>query len=177
VPTRASSPPPRKRFRTPPRPTAPAGLSATAAAAHRSILPGRFERQRCGDRLSVERCQGAGCTTFAQIAHRPPRASATPGSAQARATAIACAPPTRGATLVRIPVLPRLQRRLLTRVATAPTGLSATAASSAQINLAWTASTDNVGVTGYRVESCQGTGCTTFAQIAARPPPAFTTPA
>jgi len=49
---------------------------------------------------------------------------------------------------------------------TAPTGLSATAAGTTQINLAWTASTDNVGVTGYRVERCQGAGCTTFAQIA-----------
>ena len=34
---------------------------------------------------------------------------------------------------------------------TVPTGLSATAASSSQINLSWTASTDNVGVTGYNV--------------------------
>ncbi|MBI2120227.1 MAG: fibronectin type III domain-containing protein, partial [Parcubacteria group bacterium] len=34
---------------------------------------------------------------------------------------------------------------------TVPTGLSATAISSSQINLAWTASTDNVGVTGYKV--------------------------
>jgi chitodextrinase len=34
---------------------------------------------------------------------------------------------------------------------TVPAGLSATAISSSQINLAWTASTDNVGVTGYRV--------------------------
>ena len=33
----------------------------------------------------------------------------------------------------------------------APTGLSATAVSSSQINLSWTPSTDNVGVTGYRV--------------------------
>ena len=32
-----------------------------------------------------------------------------------------------------------------------PTGLTATAASSSQINLSWTASTDNVGVTGYKV--------------------------
>ncbi len=32
-----------------------------------------------------------------------------------------------------------------------PTSLSATAVSSSQINLAWTASTDNVGVTGYRI--------------------------
>ena len=32
-----------------------------------------------------------------------------------------------------------------------PTGVSATAASSSQINVIWAASTDNVGVTGYRV--------------------------
>lgn len=32
-----------------------------------------------------------------------------------------------------------------------PTGLAATTISSSQINLAWTASTDNVGVTGYKV--------------------------
>ena len=47
----------------------------------------------------------------------------------------------------------------------APTGLTATAAGSGQVNLNWTASTDNVGVTGYRVERCQGAGCTNFAQV------------
>jgi len=49
---------------------------------------------------------------------------------------------------------------------TAPTNLVATAVSSTQVNLTWTASTDNVGVTGYKVERCQGTGCSNFAQIA-----------
>ncbi|MBK8570994.1 MAG: fibronectin type III domain-containing protein [Nitrosomonadales bacterium] len=34
---------------------------------------------------------------------------------------------------------------------TVPTGLSATPVSSAQINLSWVASTDNVGVTSYKV--------------------------
>ena len=48
----------------------------------------------------------------------------------------------------------------------APTNLAASAASSSQINLSWTASTDNVGVTGYRVERCQGAGCSNFSQIA-----------
>jgi chitodextrinase len=47
-----------------------------------------------------------------------------------------------------------------------PMSFAAVAASSTQINLSWAASTDNVGVTGYRVERCQGAGCTTFAQIA-----------
>ncbi len=49
---------------------------------------------------------------------------------------------------------------------TVPTNLTATAVSTSRINLAWTASTDNVGVTGYRLERCTGRGCTNFAQIA-----------
>jgi hypothetical protein len=47
-----------------------------------------------------------------------------------------------------------------------PTNLSATAVSSSQINLSWSASTNNVAVTGYRVESCQRASCTNFIQIA-----------
>ena len=38
-----------------------------------------------------------------------------------------------------------------TTAPSAPTGLTATPISSTQINLSWTASTDNVGVTGYQV--------------------------
>src|SRR6185312_10877460 len=49
---------------------------------------------------------------------------------------------------------------------TAPASLSASAAGSTQINLAWAASSDNVGVAGYRLERCAGSGCTTFTQIA-----------
>jgi chitodextrinase len=41
-----------------------------------------------------------------------------------------------------------------------PTNLTATPQSSSQINLSWTASTDNVGVTGYRIYRCAGTSCT-----------------
>ena len=40
-----------------------------------------------------------------------------------------------------------------TQAPTVPTGLTATAVSSQKINLAWTASTDNVGVTEYKVYS------------------------
>jgi chitodextrinase len=54
-----------------------------------------------------------------------------------------------------------------TQAPTAPSNLSATATSSSQISLAWTASSDNVGVTGYRIERCQGASdCTNFTQIA-----------
>ncbi|PJE64651.1 MAG: hypothetical protein COU90_02305 [Candidatus Ryanbacteria bacterium CG10_big_fil_rev_8_21_14_0_10_43_42] len=48
----------------------------------------------------------------------------------------------------------------------APGALTAIAASVSRIDLAWSASSDNVGVTGYRVERCQGSGCSSFVQIA-----------
>jgi chitodextrinase len=51
-----------------------------------------------------------------------------------------------------------------TQAPTAPSNLSATAVSSSQINLSWTASIDNVGVTGYRVERCEGSSCSNFTQ-------------
>ncbi len=56
-----------------------------------------------------------------------------------------------------------------TQPPTAPSGLTATAASSSQINLGWVASSDNVGVTGYRIERCTGVGCSGFAQIGTSP--------
>src|SRR5258706_567043 len=54
-----------------------------------------------------------------------------------------------------------------TQAPTVPGNLTASATSASQINLAWSASTDNVGVTRYQVDRCQGAGCTTFAQVAA----------
>lgn len=47
-----------------------------------------------------------------------------------------------------------------------PGGLSASANSSSQITVSWSASTDNVGVTGYVVERCGGSGCSNFSQVA-----------
>jgi chitodextrinase len=47
-----------------------------------------------------------------------------------------------------------------------PADLTATALSSSQIDLTWTAATDDVGVTEYRLERCQGAGCTSFTQVA-----------
>ena len=49
---------------------------------------------------------------------------------------------------------------------TTPGNLTGTVLSGTQITLSWPASTDNVGVTGYELERCQGVGCTAFVQIA-----------
>ena len=48
---------------------------------------------------------------------------------------------------------------------TAPGGLTAAPAAADRIDLNWTASTDDVGVTGYRLEQCQGAACTDFTEI------------
>ena len=49
----------------------------------------------------------------------------------------------------------------------APGTLTATASGSSSVNLSWGAATDNVAVTNYRVERCQGSGCTSFTEMAA----------
>jgi hypothetical protein len=48
---------------------------------------------------------------------------------------------------------------------TAPLTLTATTRSSSQIDLAWALSADDTGVTGYLIERCIGSGCTTFTQV------------
>ncbi len=53
-----------------------------------------------------------------------------------------------------------------TTLPTAPSGLTGSVLNGTQFNLSWAAATDNVGVTGYQVERCQGAGCTAFALIA-----------
>ena len=52
-----------------------------------------------------------------------------------------------------------------TTAPTVPASLTATAVSATQVNLAWTAATDNAGITGYQVERCAGVGCSTFALL------------
>jgi hypothetical protein len=47
-----------------------------------------------------------------------------------------------------------------------PGTLTAAPVSGVQVNLNWGPATDNVGVAGYIVQRCQGTGCSNFATIA-----------
>ena len=110
----------------------------------------------------VERCQGASCTNFAQVGTPTATTFSDTGLTanttyryRVRATDAA------GNLSAYSTIVDQPRRQAPdTTAPTAPTGLTATASSPTQINLSWTASTDNVGVTGYRVERCQGAGCT-----------------
>src|SRR5688500_11363263 len=58
-----------------------------------------------------------------------------------------------------------------TQAPTTPTGFTAVAISSTTVVVNWLASTDNVAVTGYQIERCQGNGCnSSFTQTNASSP-------
>ena len=120
----------------------------------------------------VERCQGAGCSDFVQIATPTTTSFADSGLTEAttyryriRAADAANNLSAYSAVATATPDA---------TVPTVPSGLAASALSGTQISLNWTASTDNVAVTGYRVERCQGAGCSTFAEIGTATAVSFT---
>ena len=147
-------------------PSAPSGLSAIAGNGAEITLAWTAASDNVGvTGYQVERCQGAGCTSFAQIAapaitsfNDSGLVTSTSYSYQVRAVDAAgnLGPYSNMASATTLDSIPP----------SAPTGLTANAVSSTQINLAWTVVTDDVGVIGYRLERCQGAGCTSFAQIA-----------
>jgi chitodextrinase len=162
--TAAGAPPPDT---TPP--TAPANPTATAASSTQINLAWTASTDNVGvSGYRLERCGGAGCTSFAQIAMPAGTGFSDTGltgstsySYRLRATDAAGNLSTYSAVATASTQAPPD-----TTPPTAPTNPTATAASFSQINVSWTASTDNVGVTGYRLERCSGAGCTSFAQIA-----------
>ena len=150
-------------------PTVPAGLTATAASSSQINLTWTASTDNVAvTGYRVERCQGAGCSSFIQVG--------TPTTNSFNDTGLSAS--TSYTYRVRAQdAVPNLSGYSSTATATtsasgdtqaptAPSGLTATVVSSSQINLSWTASTDNVGVTGYRVERCVGgSGCSPFSQI------------
>ena len=54
-----------------------------------------------------------------------------------------------------------------TQPPSAPSNLVPTMPGGVQVDLRWASATDNVGVTKYHIERCQGAGCVNFAEIAA----------
>ena len=134
----------------------PTGLSATAVSASQINLSwtGSTDNVAVAN-YRVERCQGATCTTFAQIGAPTGTTYNDTGLTTAttyryRVRAADAAGNLSGYTAIQNAATTD------TQPPTDPTGLSATAVSGRQINLAWTGSTDNVAVANYRVERCQG---------------------
>jgi len=152
-------------------PSAPSSLVATAVSGSRIDLTWTGSTDDVGvTGYLVERCSGPGCNSFTQIA--PPTGTTysdtglTAGTSYSyRVRATDATGNLSGYSNVSTAITPAPD----TQPPTAPSALNATAGSNSSISLSWTASVDNVAVTGYLVERCQGTGCSNFVQIAAPP--------
>jgi len=154
-------------------PTAPTTLNASAVSSTRVDLSWAAATDNVGvTGYLIERCEGTGCSSFSQIA-APPGTGTTysDGTAVAGTTYGYRVRATDGAATLggSSPVASATTPTPDTTPPTAPSGLQATAATNVQINLSWTAANDNVAVTGYLIERCQGSGCSSFAQVAAPP--------
>ena len=161
-------------------PTAPSNLAATATGGTSIALAWTASTDNVGvTGYQVERCPGPGCASFAQVGTASSAAFSDSGLASStsysyRVRANDAAGNLSGySNLASATTLPPD-----TQSPTAPTGLTATAVSASQINLSWTAATDNVGVTAYRVLRCQQTGvaadCPNFAKVIQQAGPSTT---
>jgi fibronectin type 3 domain-containing protein len=156
-------------FRTsstpPPPPTAPANLTATPASLTQINLSWTASTSPVGiANYIVQRCQGTGCSNFAQIA----TTTATSYNDTGLSNTVTYSYRVQAEdTLGQLSGFSNIATATpqATQPPTTPTNLTATAVSPSQINLTWTASTDPLGVTGYNVQRCQGAGCTNFAQV------------
>src|SRR5262249_2934848 len=143
-------------------PSAPGSLTAAVAGASQINLSWTVSIDNVAvTQYLVERCQGVGCSSFAQIGTSTGASYSDTGlgngvsySYRVRATDAAANRSSYSNTASA--TTPD------TQAPTAPSNLTATAASLTQINLAWTAATDNVAVVQYLIERCQGAGCSNF---------------
>ena len=147
-----------------PEPTGPTGLMAAAVSSSQINLTW-VDNDTTEQGFKIERCTGAGCSNFAQIAAvganvtsywNTSLGASTSYSYRVRAFNASGDSPysnTASAVTQTTPALPA-----------APTNLVAVVISKSQINLAWT---DNANIeTGFRILRCKGSTCANFALIA-----------
>ncbi|MGH7274102.1 MAG: fibronectin type III domain-containing protein, partial [Nitrospiria bacterium] len=142
-------------------PTAPSILTATANSSSQINLTWNASTDNVGvANYLVERCQGTGCSNFNQINTATITNYSDPGLSASttyryQIRAVDAASNQSAYSNIASATTPNPPD---TTPPTAPSGLTSTANGSSRIDLAWTASTDNIGVTGYQVERCQATG-------------------
>ena len=148
-------------------PTAPAALAATAVSESQINLSWSASTDNVGVTGYLVEREDPGSTSFAQVGTATSTnyndtglAAETNYSYRVRATDAA------GNLSGYSPVASATTLAPDTQPPSAPGNLTAIAVSASQINVGWIAATDNVGVTEYRLERCQGPGCTNFVKLA-----------
>ena len=117
----------------------------------------------------IERCQGVGCTTFTEIAAPAGTATSYSDTTAAAGTSYSYRVRANDAAGNLGPYSNSASATTPSpdgQPPSAPGTLSASPFSATRVDLSWGAAGDNVAVTGYHIERCQGAGCTNFAQIA-----------
>ncbi len=155
-------------------PSAPTNLIATPSGSTQIGLTWGASSEAGGTiaQYLIERCQGSGCSSFAQVATSTTLSYTDTGLAGA--TSYSYRVRARDSVGTTGAYSNLASGTTAAPTFTAPSGLAATVASAAQINLAWTAGAETGGtISQYRIERCQGSGCSTFAQVATSTTPAY----
>jgi len=113
----------------------------------------------------IERCQGAGCSSFAQIGTSSSTSFNNTGLGPSTSYSYRVRATDAAGNLGAYSSVATATTQPDSQPPGAPGTLTATTIGSTQINLSWGGASDNVGVTGYVIERCQGVSCSTFTQI------------
>lgn len=150
----------------PPSPPAtPGNLVATASTSSRIDLTWT-DNSTNEDGFRIERCQGTGCTNFAQVGQVGPGVTGSSDNGLTASTtytyrvfALNAGGPSNYSNVAEATTQPQ------PTIPAAPSNLTATAGpAGGQIRLSWQAISTNE--TGFKIERCVGQSCTNFAQIA-----------
>lgn len=144
-------------------PASPANLTAAAFSSSQINLSWT-DASSNETGFKVERCEGSGCTNFAEFGQTSAGVAAFQDAGRAPLTTYR----------YRVRAFNGSGNSGYTNTAEAttpsnttmpepPTNLSATAVSSTRINLTWTDDSGNED--GFKIEQCAGEGCTNFAQV------------
>jgi len=150
-------------------PSAPGALAAATVSSSQIDLSWTAATDNVAvTAYQIERCVNAGCSDFALLTTLPSTARAFSDQSLAASTTYlyrARAADAAGNISAPSNIATATTAAPDTELPSAPGTLSTTAVSGTQINLSWGAASDNVGVVGYRVERCEGSGCTVFQKF------------
>ena len=148
----------------PPAPAAPTGLAASASSTSQINLSWT-DNAASESGFKIERCTGAGCSTFTQIATVGANVTSYSNTGLSASTSYSyrVAAYNDGGSSVYSNTASAVTQAA-PAIPAAPGNLSAVAASRSQINLSWTDNATNE--TGFYIERCKGSTCTNFVQIA-----------